>query len=292
MFRNACAIARQFTRPVILCRQSVAGVCSSSIGSFVVLNDEGWILTAAHIIDQLQQLISQEQATTAAVGARAAIESDATLKAAARHAALKKLPKVIPDSTQRGSAHWHWPGSVLVDVKRHPDVDLAVGRLDPFDPSWIAAYPVIKDPNKDFDPGASLCKEGYPFHSVTPTWDNVANKFQVGANPLPFFPIEGIFTREIEIVTGHPSPYPLKYIETSSPGLRGQSGGPTFDVHGAIWGIQSQTRHYALGFNPPIPGAKNGETEHQFLNVGWGVHAATVVGALKELGIKHTVSSF
>ena len=205
---------------------------------------------------------------------------------------LKALGPVDLNSTMRASAHWNWPGTNLVDVRRHPHIDIAVGRLDPFDPTWITTYPVIKDPAKDFDPGASLCKEGYPFHSVTPTWDNVANTFQVGANPLPFFPIEGIFTRVVQIVPPGGSPYPLMYLETSSPGLRGQSGGPTFDVHGAIWGIQSQTRHYALGFNPPVPGGKNGETEHQFLNVGWGVHAATLIGVLSELGVRHAVSAF
>lgn len=38
------------------------------------------------------------------------------------------------------------------------------------------------------------------------------------------------------------------FIETSTPRLRGQSGGPIFDVNGAIWAIQSQTHHLKLGF--------------------------------------------
>lgn len=287
MFRNACKIARQFTRPVISCRQAVDGTCTSGIGSFVVLNDEGWIATAGHIVDQLQQLISEEQATAAV----AAIEADGTLTNKQKYDQIKALGKVGPASTQRAAAHWTFPNAQLVDASRHPDIDLAIGRLEPFDPAWVTTYPVIKDPALDFDPGASLCKEGYPFHTVTPTWNAATNQFEVGANPLPFFPIEGIFTRVVEIV-GTGSPYPLKYLETSSPGLRGQSGGPTFDVHGAIWGIQSQTRHYALGFNPPVPGGKNGETEHQFLNVGWGVHAETLIGVLKERGVKHAVSAF
>ena len=291
MFRNACTIARQFTRPVISCRQAVNGVCTSGIGSFVVLNDEGWIATAGHIVGQLQRLVQEEQATQDYPATLAAIKDDPNLTKKEKYERTKALGKVTVDSTQRAGANWTFPDAQLVDASLHPHIDLAIGRLEPFDPAWVTTYPVIKDPTKEFDPGASLCKEGYPFHSVTPTWNATTNKFEVGANPLPFFPIEGIFTRVVEIV-GVASPYPLMYLETSSPGLRGQSGGPTFDVHGAIWGIQSQTRHYALGFNPPVPDGKNGETEHQFLNVGWGVHAVTLIGVLTELGVRHTVSAF
>lgn len=292
MFRNACTIANSFTRPVLLCRQSANGACTAGIGSFVVVNDEGWIVTAGHIIDQLQTLVKEEQATANHPGAVAAIQADGSLTKKEKYDLVKALGKLGADSTQRAGAKWGMSNSALVDVKRHPTIDLAVGRLDPFDPAEFNNYPVFKDPAKDFEQGASLCKYGYPFHTVTPTWDNVANKFQVGANPIPSFPIEGILTRTVEIVGGQASAYPLKYVETSSPGLRGQSGGPTFDVHGAIWAIQSQTHHFALGFNPQVPNGKNGETEHQFLNVGWGVHAETVIGALTELGVRHSVSAF
>ncbi|GGE12616.1 hypothetical protein GCM10011529_18750 [Polymorphobacter glacialis] len=294
MFRNACAIAREFTRPVILCRKTVSGVCSSSIGSFIVLNNEGWILTAGHIIDQLDKLVAEEKATRDHPTRLAAIKSDSTLSKKDKYDLIKALGKIMPDATERAAANWHFPGAVLTQAKRHGVVDIAVGKLEPFDPSWVTTYPVIKDPQKDFEPGASLCKYGYPFHTVVPSFDDAAGSFTVEGDPLPLFPMEGIFTRGVNYVVpgGPPSPYPLIYLETSSPGLRGQSGGPTFDVHGAIWAIQSQTHHLHLGFNPPIPGGKNGETEHQFLNVGWGVHSTTILGVLAELGVTHTVSAF
>jgi hypothetical protein len=43
-----------------------------------------------------------------------------------------------------------------------------------------------------------------------------------------------------------------KFVEMSSPGLRGQSGGPRFDVNGMVWGLQSRTQHLALGFSPQV----------------------------------------
>jgi hypothetical protein len=292
MFRNACSIAREFTRPVFLCKQAISGACSSGIGSFVIVNDEGWIVTAGHIIEGLENLI-REEAANAALMTEAQIDSDPSLSKKQKYDLKKDLRNRPDHATRRAGANWSFPGSQLVDVSRHDNVDLAIGRLEPFDKSWISTYPVFKDPTKDFHPGASLCKYGFPFNSVTPAWDGAANAFIVPGNPLPLFPIEGIFTREIDIVPDGPAgPYNLRYVETSSPGLMGQSGGPTFDVHGAIWAIQSQTHHYALGFNPPVPGAANGESEHQFLNVGWGVHAETVIGVLTELGVRHTVSAF
>lgn len=167
-------------------------------------------------------------------------------------------------------------------------VDLGVGRLDPFDPSLIKNYPVFKDPTKDFDPGTSLCKYGYPFHSITPTWDAQNEKFILpkGALPLPRFPIDGIFTRkvEIELVGGPKIPFPTRYIETSTPGLKGQSGGPIVDVQGTIWAIQAKTSHLKLGFDAIKP--------DQYLNVGWGVHPDTILGFFKTRGIKFHTSSY
>jgi S1-C subfamily serine protease len=79
-----------------------------------------------------------------------------------------------------------------------------------------------------------------------------------------------------------PPPYPLSYIETSTPGLRGQSGGPIFDTQGTIWGIQVKTSHYPLGFNQ----------KDQFLNAGLGVHPSTLFGLFNEAGIGFAVSSY
>lgn len=150
-------------------------------------------------------------------------------------------------------------------------------------------YPVFKDPTKDYEPGQSLCKLGFPLHQVTPIWRADMNQFELppGSVPLPFFPIEGILTRFCEVIVpdaAASSPFPLAWIETSSPGVKGQSGGPMFDTSGTIWGIQVQTHSYALGFN-------TGTTE-QYLNVGLGVHASTLIDFFKSLGIKFQLSSY
>ena len=99
-----------------------------------------------------------------------------------------------------------------------------------------------------------------------------------------------MLTRFEEVVVvdanGNPLPppkYPLRYLETSSPGLRGQSGGPTFDEKGAIWALQAQTVTYPLDLEAPKAALRVREhIEHQFLNVGRGIHAETIIGLLEE----------
>jgi hypothetical protein len=48
------------------------------------------------------------------------------------------------------------------------------------------------------------------------------------------------------IADAAPANRKVKFIETSTPGLRGQSGGPLFDAKGEIWGIQSRTNFLEL----------------------------------------------
>ena len=137
-------------------------------------------------------------------------------------------------------------------------------------------------------PGTSLCRLGFPFHQLKAEWDKAAERFELpsGALPPPLIPIEGIFTRQVRKPdVDHPV-----FIETSSPGLKGQSGGPVFDVQGRLWGIQSRTHHLDLGFNPEAQRGKRSIREHQFLNVGLAGHPAELVALLDEKGIAYRLS--
>jgi hypothetical protein len=130
---------------------------------------------------------------------------------------------------------------------------------------------------------------GFPFHKVNPAWDAPSNSFRLPPNafPAPLFPIDGIFTRGIDVLSPTPSPdpppFPQRWIETSATGLRGQSGGPIFDAKGTIWAIQCQTHSYPLGFD---------KVPNQYLNVGIGVHAETVMGMFRAMGIDFAMSDY
>lgn len=296
MFRQAYAIASEFTLPVVLSRKTVRGNCTSAIGAFVVVNEDGWIATAAHILTQLVALEAERDEGQRVKAEKESIKKDKSINAKTRKIRLTRLKKIKQSDTDRFSVWWGRDGVNLVDAAVIEAVDIGVGRLEPFDSSLIRQYPVFKDPTKDFEPGASLCKLGFPFHSITPRWDDNKGVFELppGAIPLPRFPLEGIFTRVVDVkIQGVSSyKYPLRYVETSSPGLRGQSGGPIFDVQGSIWAIQSSTAHYHLGFSPEVPGTRTAQKEHQFLNVGLGTHVETILGLFDEHDITCQVSSY
>jgi hypothetical protein len=99
-----------------------------------------------------------------------------------------------------------------------------------------------------------------------------------------------MFTRDIAAGKSADGLYDIKFLETSTPGLRGQSGGPIFDTEGRIWAIQSQTRHLPLGFSPKIKSGNKEIEENQFLNVAWGAHVETILKFLDHHSIKYTVS--
>ena len=90
-------------------------------------------------------------------------------------------------------------------------------------------YPVLKLPTSGFDRGRSLCRLGFPFVEVTSTYDEANNSFAFANAQLVFFPNEGIFTRILDAGRTPDGKHPVMFVETSSPGLRGQSGGPIFD---------------------------------------------------------------
>ena len=291
MFKDACALARQFTFPIIVSQRTVSGKCASSIAAFVVVNDEGWIVTAGHVMQQLNDSIAAATKCQDRIRDEAAINADTTLDDKLRRGRLKALGKTKADDLDRISAMWgHFPNNPQVTTSAiMAEADLAIGKLEPFDPSWVSTYPVFKDPSRDFEPGTSLCKMGYPFHQFQPSFDSALETFILPAEavPVPFFPIEGIFTR---IALFRPDPnqpqpaVPSMCVETSTPGLRGQSGGPTFDKKGSIWAIQSRTSSYPLGFNSSIP--------EQYYHVGLGVHPTTVFGMFDKFGVKYDVSKY
>ena len=192
------------------------------------------------------------------------------------------------------SVWWGTDGARLVDARVVPAADLALGRLDPFDPASVARFPVLKDPSRGYAPGRSLCKLGFPLHRIEPVYDEQANTFTLpaGAVPLPMLPLEGMFARVVNTrAPGRGDGDLSPFIETSTPSLIGQMGGPVFDSQAVVWGIQSHTVHHSLGFQPPAPGGPPGQVEHQFLNTGLAVHAAVIRGVLDVQGIEHDISN-
>jgi hypothetical protein len=297
MFADAIEWALSYTAPAILSRKAINGDCSAAIGAFVIVNSDGWIVTAAHLLQQMEQLLKDLAQVQAIQAQKSAIENDASLSGGERRKRIALLPKLNPKATERGSTLWAKSGVSITDVSYIAGVDIGVGKLIGFTPAPNQRYPKFKDPTKGFRLGTSLCRLGFPFHQVRPTWDAQHNTFRLPpeAYPVPVFASEGIVSRFMNINIPSqplPPPFPMMWLETSSPGLKGQSGGPLVDSRGSIWGIQSNTISYSLGFDPVIKKDGKDQSEHQFLNVGRAVHAETILGLFRQLNINHELSDY
>lgn len=293
MFAKAYALASEFTQPVIISTRLYSGEVKCGVAAFVVLNKEGWIVTAAHVWnafvarrEHLKQIRQYEAALQAIQTNSAASTQQKTNK-------MRQL-KSNPQWISNHSFWWAWPGVRHKEFYVRSDIDLALARLEPFEPAMVKAYPTIKDPSKNMQPGTSLCRLGYPFHEIHATYDEKTRTFNLAPDALPIarFPIEGIYTRNCIVERSQDGKYEVKFLETSSPGLRGQSGGPIFDVNGTVWAIQSQTTHFDLGFSPKIKRGNREIEEHQFLSAGWGVHPEVLTAFLRDKNIDFKLSDY
>ena len=299
MFAQAYAIAGAFTLPVVISSRLGNDVCNSVIGASVVLNRDGWILTVAHLMREIERQVKSVQQHRAHDGNIRELEHDTVSDRPYRKRRVRTFHPPPKNAVKNHSVWWGRDGAQLRDMVMLPAADLAIGRLEPFDADSIAHYPIFKNPATGYTPGRSLCRLGFPFHEIKPTFDAEKNAFVLpqGATPLPLFPIEGIFTRVViapmpdAAADPKQTAQPGKFIETSSPGLAGQSGGPIVDTSGKIWALQSHTRHYALGFTPAAPTRQSpAQKEHQFLNAGLGVHAELILQFLKHQNIEHEIA--
>jgi hypothetical protein len=257
MFAKAYKIASSFTKPVVVLTRKEDARVGASCGVFIILNREGWIITVAHLW-QSYFLFKKHQANPSSNG------------------------------TQMITNHSFWwgkDGVTLKDIHPFPDYDLVIGRLEPFDPSEVSEYPSFVD-SEEMRIGTSLCRVGYPFSRIKASFDEGSSRFKMDPRSLPaLFPIEGIYTRTVAAPAFKEAKKIAKFIETSSPGLLGQSGGPILDVTGKVWAVQSRTVHLPLGFSPKVRKDGREIEENQFLNVGWGVHVEMIIDAMKSSGI-------
>jgi hypothetical protein len=79
-------------------------------------------------------------------------------------------------------------------------------------------------------------------------------------------------------------------FEMSTPGLRGQSGGPAFDIEGKVWGMQFATKHLDLNFDVDQEvlrqGTKKRVVDSAFLHVGLCIHVDILKSFMKDKGVR------
>jgi S1-C subfamily serine protease len=282
MFVEAFRVASSFTRPIVISTRRLNGEVGSVVGSFIVLNADGWIMTAGHIVNPISDQLVEVEANNKKLEVKKAIlagsEPDGYKRAMVKNLNLPKNA-LTQISLWWGQDQAQIDGTIVID----PLNDLAVARLKNFDTKGIE-FPKFKRLKSDtpVPQGKSLLKIGFPFARVNTTFDEQTSNFRMDVDMLTMFPIDGVITRTVTIVDENSKRAGL-FLETSSPGLKGMSGGPTVDVRGTVWAIQSQTHTHDLDFI-----GHNGITNdrvRQFLNVGLGSHPLSIAAVLHQTGV-------
>jgi S1-C subfamily serine protease len=284
MFVNAIKKARRFTLPIVSSYVNPDGSLGAGVGACIVVNKDGWVLTANHILQGLEDLQRRKDAFDSYQATVADIQQDKGLLPDQKVKKIRKLGGFPKGAIMDFAVLWGGQQGCSLDAAHtSPANDLALCKLTGFDAAQVETA-VFKDPADGVDPGTSICRLGFPFMKVQQSYS--AGVFTIDLSNLAFFPNEGMMTREIET-----PPFGLM-IETSSAGLKGQSGGPLFDTNGTVWAIQSLTGHIPLGFSPPVPGGSAGQVEHQFLNLGRGAHPKAIVELLKAAKVNFELSTY
>jgi hypothetical protein len=255
------------------------------------VNTAGWIVTAAHVFDTAIKA-DDDAPKVAELRARMdEVRSDPTLQPGFANRQVKRLEVTAGrDWITNHSYWWGRDGVTVRDVTILAPAGIAVARLDPVPVDMVASPPVFKNPARNVLPGTGLCRLGYPFAGVGATYDAGDDAFTLNAT-LPLFPLDGIVTRTVRTAETTPGGTPIQFLETSSPGLKGQSGGPMIDTAGRVWAIQSRTRSIPLDLNPEVPVSGRRVAAPQVLNLGQGVHPQTLADLFSELGVRFEMSA-
>lgn len=287
MFVSAIEKISAFTRPIHTITRTYNGTISNGAGTLFFVNDNGVAVSCKHVAELLIQaeLVNKRFADFN--------EEKAKIPAGKGHRA----------QLQGLEAKYGLKKDMIVQIKHsllnvgnftditchlHPDLDLAVIVLNGLtDKAYASHATFINNPDK-IKQGKYLCRYGYPF----PEFDNyklneVTNDIEwtnVGKMNSPSFPLDGIITRYIGTAEK------ITAIEMSTPGLRGQSGGPLFDEEGLVYGMQYATNHLHLGFDIKdmeifINGKKEKVSDSAFLHVGHCIHVDIIKEFLREKGI-------
>ena len=252
-----------------------------AIGTMMILNEDGDILTCKHIAYEFvnSDILAKKYLDILK-------DKDVLSKKD-----LEKKYSLNRDSAVLTNIHIPFSvnGDLKVEIKFHEYLDLAIIR---FKGLKIKCDNYPKFSNSMVEQGQSLCKLGFAFpeynyFEFSDKENKIVLKEKITSN-FPLFPMDGIVTRliadERKIVS---------MFETSTPGIRGQSGGPVFSPEGVVYGIQSMTKHLDLNFDIDADVRRGANDKHvnftPFINLGVAISSVKIIEFLKENKIKFSV---
>ena len=289
MFVTAIEEVDKFTRPIHTITRTYGGLMSPGSATLFFVNEDGVAITCKHVAQLILDSDTVNLKYNTFKKEKALIPQDNKFKG--KLIGLETKYALKKDSVIQIKNNFVncFPGITHFTCHLHPTLDLAIIEFKGQNQNLYNSYATFVDQNK-IKQGKSLCRLGYPFPEFTNfQYNQVTDDIEwtaTGNQSSPRFPIDGIITRfgadQNQVAT----------IELSTPGLRGQSGGPLFDTHGLVYGMQSMTHHLHLGFDVKdlevvSDGKKTNVSNYPFLHVGHCIHVDRIKEFLKQFNIKY-----
>jgi len=276
MFEAAIELASQYTRPIY----SIARTYGSTriipgAATLFFVNATGDALTCRHVAEQLS-------------AAGGIIERYTQFRRELREQAGKKKRRQAEKELER---RYGYNVDTTIELRHrfmnciegpldlsfvsHKTLDVALIHFRGFHRLLCSQFPLFAKDGGQLKQGKAVCRLGFPFVEFSNYQYNAETDSMEwtteGRVDTPQFPIEGMVTRHVVSPDGV-----MAGFELSTPGLRGQSGGPAFDRNGVVWGMQCATNHLDLDFDVDQEVRRAGHTrrirESAFLHVGHCIH--------------------
>lgn len=292
MFSDAIEQVGNYIRPIrFISRKYNSQTVIPGLATMFFVNDEGCAITCRHVAEAILQADGINKNYTSFKQERAQLDSGKNYKAARKRLEAKyqyNREVIVEQLVQFSGISGE---SLNINVDLHPQYDIALIRFMGFTEKDYCGHAAFAMNCNKIRPGDYLCRLGFPFpefsdYAYDPTSDRIA--WSKGINNTPWFPIDGMFTRNVI------NDNRICEIELTTPGLRGQSGGPLFDAEGVVFGMQSSTLHLHLGFDMVnqqmlIDGENLRVNNQPFLHVGRCVHGDIIKEFLNEKNVKYYV---
>ena len=290
MFESAIENALKFTRPLHTISRTYGGLLLPGTATLFFVNDSGVAITCKHVVNLIPTADNINKTFLKFKDERNKLFKDNKYKRNLQGLELKYKYNSETTVQLKNNFLNCFDKIEQITYHVHPTLDLAILEFKGFNKILYTSHATFIKDSTTIKQGKYLCRTGFPFPEYNnfkhnPEMDDIEWTNTGNANS-PAFPIDGIITRFV----GDPNAGGIVGIEMSTPGLRGQSGGPLFDVNGNVYGMQSATNHLHLGFDIKDKeiineGKKNKVSNYPFLHVGICVH----VDKIKEFLTQHKI---